>query len=149
MMRQEPDIFRALGAPEFMVILFTVVFALAIVIAINVVICLLLQNCYKRIPSQFRKQEPGLVWLLLIPCFSLVWNFFVFPRLSQSFKAYFDSIGRTDVGDCAGGVGLAYAICCAVSIIPYLGCLTGIASLVLLIIYLVQTNDLKNQIPVV
>ena len=124
-----------------------VVAVLLFFIVVHVVICLLLQNCYKRIPQQFRKLEPALVWLLLIPCFSLVWNFFVFPRLSQSFKSYFDSIGRTDVGDCSGNIGLAYAICCAVSVIPYLGCLTGIASLVLLIMYLVKVNELKNQMP--
>ena len=126
-----------------------VMIGILIGIAVHVFICYLLWNCYKRIPQQFRKQEPGLVWLLLIPCFSLVWNFFVYPRLSQSFKGYFDSINRTDVGDCQEGIGLAYSICCAVSLIPYAGCVTGIACLVLLIIYLVKTNELKNQIPAV
>jgi hypothetical protein len=115
--------------------------------AINCLICYLLQQCYKRIPPEFRKQQPGMVWLLLIPCFPLIWNFFVFPPLSKSFKAYFDSVNRTDVGDCQEGIGLAYSICCVVSVIPYLGCLTGIASLVLLIIFLVKTNELKNEIP--
>lgn len=122
-------------------------FAILISIAINVLICYLLQQSFKRIPPEFRKQQPGMVWLLLIPCFSIVWNFFVFPPLSKSFKAYFDSIQRTDVGDCQEGVGLAYSICCAASIIPYLGCLTGVTALVLLIIFLIKTNDLKNQIP--
>jgi hypothetical protein len=116
-------------------------------IVINAFICYLLQECYKRIPPQFRKQQPGMVWLLLIPCFSIIWNFFVFPPLSKSFKAYFDSVNRTDVGDCQQSIGLGYAICCAVSLIPYLGCLTGLAALVLLIIYLIKTNELKNQIP--
>ena len=115
-------------------------------IAINCFICYLLDQCYRRIPPQFRKQEPGMVWLLLIPCFSIIWNFFVYPPLSRSFKAYFDSINRTDVGDCQEGIGLAYSVCAAVSIIPFLGCLTGIPALVLLIIFLIKTNDLKNQI---
>jgi hypothetical protein len=140
-MRSESDVIAALGMMGIVLVVLLLIFA------VNILICLLLQSCYKRIPQQFRKLEPGLVWLLLIPCFSLVWNFFVFPRLSQSFKSYFDSIGRTDVGDCSGNIGLAYAICCAVSVIPYLGCLTGIASLVLLIMYLVKANELKNQIP--
>ena len=126
-----------------------IVVALLLFFAVTIIICLLLQNCYKRVPQQFRKMEPGLVWLLLIPCFPLVWNFFVFPRLSQSFKSYFDSIGRTDVGDCSGGIGLAYSICYAASVVPYLGCLTLIASLVLLIVFLVKANELKNQIPAV
>jgi hypothetical protein len=135
------DLFAGLG------ILAIAGISILVAIAINVLICYLLQRCYDRIPPQFRKQQPGMVWLLLIPCFHIVWNFFVFPPLSKSFKAYFDSIDRTDVGDCQESIGLAYSVCAAVSIIPYVGCLTGIASLVLLIIYLIKTNDLKNQIP--
>lgn len=122
-------------------------FAILVGIAINCFICYLLQQCYSRIPPQFRKQQPGMVWLLLIPCFSLIWNFFVFPPLSKSFKAYFDSVNRTDVGDCQESIGLAYSICAVASVVPYLGCLTGIATLILLIIFLVKTNELKNQIP--
>jgi hypothetical protein len=120
-----------------------------ITIGINVFICFLLQSCFKRIPSQFRKQQPEMVWLLLIPCFSLVWNFFVFPKLSQSFKAYFDSINRTDVGNCQESIGLAYSICSVVTVIPCLGYLSGLGALVLLIIFLIKINDLKNQIPLV
>jgi hypothetical protein len=122
---------------------------LLIMFAINVLVCFLLYQCYNRIPPQFRKQQPGMVWLLLIPCFSLIWNFFVFPPLSKSFKAYFDSLNRTDTGDCQESIGLAYSICSAASIVPYLGCLTGVTALVLLIIFLIKTNDLKNQIPAI
>jgi len=137
------DAIAALGVAGVIVV------AILVSLAINIFICFLLQDCYKRIPPQFRKWEPGLVWLLLIPCFSVVWNFFIFPGLSKSFKAYFDSVNRTDVSDCQEGIGLAYAICTAASIIPYLGCLTGIAALVLLIIFLVKTHELKGQIPAV
>jgi hypothetical protein len=123
--------------------------AILIPLVINIFVCYLLQQCLNRIPPQFRKQQPGMVWLLLIPCFSLVWNFFVFPPISKSFKAYFDSINRTDVGDCQEGIGLAYSICCAASIVPYVGCLGALGALVLLIMYLVKITDLKNQIPLV
>ncbi len=122
------------------------VIMLVISLAIAVAICLMLTSCYKRIPAEHRKMEPGMVWLLLIPCFSLVWNFFVFPRLSESYLSYFTSKGRTDVGDCGRGIGLAYAICSACSIIPYLGIIGGLAGLVLLIIYLIKAYELKGQI---
>jgi hypothetical protein len=138
-----------LGTKELFVILGIIVIPVLIATIVNIVVCILLRESFNRIPPQFRKQEPGMVWLLLIPCFSVVWNFFVFPRLSQSFKAYFDSVNRTDVGDCHGSIGLAYSICCAVSVVPYLNCLTGICALVLLIIYLVKINELKNQIPLI
>lgn len=118
-----------------------------VAIGITIAIILILQNAFKRVPAEHRKQEPGMVWLLLIPCFSIVWNFFVFPKLSQSLKSYFDAKGQTDVGDCAESLGLTYSILVACSIIPYLGMLTGIASLVVLIIYLIKVNELKNMIP--
>ena len=120
--------------------------SLVVSIGIWAVICYLLQQCFNRIPPQFRKQQPGMVWLLLIPCFSLIWVFFVFPPLSKSFKAYFDSIDRTDVGDCGESIGLGFSICCVASIIPLLVCLAGPVALVLLILYLVKVNNLKNQI---
>jgi hypothetical protein len=115
--------------------------------AVNIVVVFLLYSDFERVPSNFRKLEPGLVWLLLIPCFNLVWNFFVIPRLSESFKAYFDSIGDTSVGNCGRDLGFGYAIVTAASVIPLVGCLTGIVSLVLLILFLVKANELKNRIP--
>jgi len=114
-----------------------------ITLAIHIVVCFLLQECFKRIPPGFRKQEPAMVWLLLIPCFSIVWNFFVYLPLSRSYKAYFDSINRTDVGDCQYGIGLAYSILYAAFFVPF----ASLAALVLLIIYLVKIHELKNHIP--
>jgi len=116
--------------------------------AVNIVLIFLLYTDFTKIPRGFRKLEPGLVWLLLIPCFNLIWNFFVFPRISESFKAYFDSVGDTSVGNCGRDLGFGYAICAAASAIPFVGCLTGIASLVLFILFLVKANELKNRIPV-
>jgi len=116
-------------------------------LGILVAVCWFMASVFKRIPPQFREMEPGLVWLLLIPCFSLIWNFFVFPKASRSLKAYFDSVGDTTVADCGAGLAMAYCILSAVSLLPYVGCLTGIASLVVLIIYLVRVNELKNRIP--
>lgn len=123
-------------------------YAMLVGIAISVVPIILIYMDFQRIPSGFRKLEPGLVWLLLIPCFHLVWNFFVFPGLSDSFKAYFNSIGDNSVGNCGREMGLGYAICAAASVIPFVGCLTGIVALVLLIMFLVRANELKNRIPV-
>jgi hypothetical protein len=116
-------------------------------IVINVVVCLLLYNALNAIPPQFRRQEPGLVWLLLIPLFHLVWNFFVFPKIGESYRDFFHSIGRADVGDGGRGIGLAFSICAACMIVPCVNIFTGLAALVLLIIFLVKIYNLKGQIP--
>ena len=116
-------------------------------LALTVVAIFLVYMDFQRVPRAFRKLEPALVWLLLIPCFNLVWNFFVFPGLADSYKAYFDSVGDSTVGNCGRDLGLGYAICDAASVIPFVGCLTGIVTLVLLILFLAKANDLKNRIP--
>ena len=87
-----------------------------------------------------------MVWLMMIPCFNLVWGFFVYPKLAESYEAYFRAQGRPDV-DCGRNLAMAYCILVCTSIIPYLGALTGMAGLIVLILFLVKINDLKRQIP--
>lgn len=122
---------------------------MVIVLAINIVICAILQGCYKRVPAEHRKLEAGLVWLLLIPFFNIVWNFFVFPRLALSYQSYFRSTGRQDLGDCGAGLGWAYSGCIlgAFLPIPPLPFGIGIAALVLLVLFLVKALQLKALIP--
>jgi hypothetical protein len=139
------------NGPEDAVVLTVIVIVAAVFlvvgIAITVAILWALYSCYDRIPAQHRQMEPWQVWLLLIPCFNLVWNFMVFPNLSKSFASYFRSVGRYDVGDCGEQVGLWYAICAALSVIPLVNYIAGPASLILLIIFLVKALTLKGQIP--
>lgn len=127
------------------------VFVVGLIIA--VLICLFLSSCLVRLPPEYRRVEPGMVWLLLIPCFPLVWNFFVYPKIAESFQSYFESTGRTDVGDCARGLAMLYCILTVVSLplglIPIIGlinCVVGPATLVIWIIVLVRFAGLKGQV---
>lgn len=131
---------------HFVGLFFWLIFA-GIGLCIAIVVCAFLYKFYNRVPRQFRQMEPGLVWLLLIPCFNLVWNFFVFIRLSRSFKAYFNSVGNTAVADCGENLGLGYAICEVAALIPCVGLAVWVAALVLLILYLIKVNELAGQIP--
>lgn len=125
----------------------TLLCVLVVVLAVQALICYLLVQCLKRIPAEHRKIEPGKVWLLMIPLFNIVWNFFVFPAISDSFASYFRAQGELDKGDCNRSLAMAHCICVACSVIPYIGALPGFASLIILIIYLVKANELKSQIP--
>jgi hypothetical protein len=120
--------------------------AIVIVYAILAVICWYLSGCLKAIPDEHRKQQPNMVWLMMIPLFNIVWIFFVYPKIAESYKSYFDSIGRTDVGDCGRGLSLAYCILTCASCIPYLNFCTGLPTLVIWIIVLVKFGTLKGQI---
>jgi len=115
-------------------------------LAVAVLIILFLGSCLRRVPPPYRKMEPGMVWLLIIPVFNLIWNFFVYKAISESYQGYFQSQGRSDQGDCGKNLGLAYAICNCICVVPVLNAFAGIATLVLLIICLVKFSGLKKQI---
>jgi hypothetical protein len=133
-------------AAFFVVFLVIMLIAFVIGIAIAIVVNLLLQAPLKAIPEEHRAIEPGQVWLLLIPIFNLFWSFKVFQAIPDSFKSFFDSIGRRDVGDCGRSLGLWYAICLVCSIVPCVNYIAGPASLVLLIIFLVKMHGYKDQV---
>jgi hypothetical protein len=120
---------------------------LLIGLAIAIVVCAILYSAQKRVPVEHRKIEPLMIWLLLIPLFNIVWNFFVYLRIPESYQSYFHSQGRTDVGDCGRGIGLWLSICYLATIIPCVNYIAGPAALVLLIIFLVKITGLKNQLP--
>ncbi len=132
----------------FIFVFLMIVFSMVMLI-IFILILVYLYNVLKKIPEQFRKMSPGHVFLLLIPLFNIVWMFFVYLRIPESLKAYFDSKNETSVGDCGRQLGLWAAILSAASIlsvIPLLGQLIPVASLVVFILFLVKINTLKKMI---
>ena len=127
-----------------MVVFYGVILAFSI--AILVLICLGLSGFLKALPPEFRLMEPGMVWLMCIPCFNIIWIFFVYPRIARSYQNYFRAQGRYDVGDCGESVGLWYCICVVLSAIPCVGVIASVAALVLMIIYFVKLFGLKGQV---
>ncbi len=120
---------------------------LAVGLVISAVICYLLYSCFERIPPGHRQMESWQTFLLMIPCFNIVWNFFVFPKLAKSYQSYFAEQGRADVGDCGEQIGFWCAICYVACLVPMLNYIASPATLVLLIIFLVKVLTLKGQIP--
>jgi hypothetical protein len=132
-----------LGGAELMIII-VILGVLFVFTAIPAVLAYLVLS---RIPPQFRKQEPGMAFLLLIPFFAVVWNFFVHPKIAESLKAYFDSQGTHPNGDCGGSLALWLCICGAASFVPFLGFVAAIAALVFLILFYVKAFELSARIP--
>ena len=120
--------------------------AILFAIGIAVLILYLLYDAQRAIPPEHRHLEPAQVWLLLIPLFNLVWNFFVYQRIADSYRSYFYSRGRFDVGDAGKAIGLWFAICSACAIIPCVGIIAAVAALILLIVFLVRIYGLKGQL---
>jgi hypothetical protein len=131
-----------LGAPELLLILI-ILGSLSLLATVPAILaCVVLS----RVPRESRKQEPGLAFLLLIPIFSLVWTFFVHPRVAASLKTHFESKGDHSKGDCGAALALWLCITSACRVIPLLGILSAMASLVLLIVFYVKAFELSAEI---
>jgi hypothetical protein len=116
---------------------------LAVGLAIGVFICYQLYLSAKALPAANQKLAPATVFLLLVPLVNLVWLFFVVLKMTEGYKGYFVANPRGDVGDCGYGVGLGWAIATACLIVPLANRFAGIASLILMVLYLVKLSQLR------
>ncbi len=118
-----------------------VVLLIAIVlgIAVFVVYIVFLSTLSKtlKLAGDHSQMSPGMVYLNLIPIFNLGWIFYTVIRVSEAVKGKCGEIGQ-DAGDGGYGIGIAYACCVVGSIIPCIGFLAALASLVLWIVYWVK-----------
>lgn len=146
--QQQPAIDEKWLIGIILTIFIVTLIVMAILLAINIAICALHYSCLLRLPAEFRKMEPWKVWLLLIPFFNFFWNFVVYQKIPESYQAYFEANGVEGHGDCGKNMGLWYSICTiGAIIIPCVGSLAGIASLVLMIIFIVKEFELRGKIP--
>lgn len=84
------------------------------------------------------------ILFMWIPLFSLVYGFIVYPKISESVKNEYRSLGIKEEGDFGRALGITL---CAVSFgmfIPFLNFLTPIALLVIWIILWVKMNGYKE-----
>ncbi len=144
-----PQIMNVTAQPVQLYIIMLMVWGLfwLVSLAVPILICWLTYKCLASIPNEFRRQEPAMAWLLLIPLFNIVWMFFVFLPLARGYQAYFQSRGRTDVGDC--GYKLSHSMCVwtALSLIPLVGWFLFVwVAFVLWIIALVKAWHFKRLI---
>ena len=129
--------------------LFLTFFAIGIAVAIFYI--LTLSRALKKCHPASRTMEPGMLWLLLVPLFNLIWNFFVVQAMARSLGAEFRLRNIPNAEPEPGkSIGLAMAICGACSIIPLVNLLTGIVYLALWIIYWIKIagfSQILDQVP--
>jgi hypothetical protein len=131
---------------------------LLIVLIIYIFFLLTLSKALSRCRPNKRTMEPGLVWLNLIPCFSLVWMFITVIRIAESLRREFRARGRTSDGDYGYSIGLTMCglnvasipISFVLGLIPIIGpilnlCL-NIVELVLWIVYWVKIAGYSKQL---
>jgi hypothetical protein len=124
---------------------------LVVALVIAIFYLLTLQKALSRVAPRNRLMEPGLVWLMLIPCVNFVWQFFIAIQVPDSLRNEFRDRGRDDGTDYGKGIALGQAILGIVSAVignamgmtgdPQLAlagnAISGIMSLIGLILFIV------------
>jgi hypothetical protein len=118
----------------------------AIILIPGIFYCLTLQKALNRVSPENRAMGPGMVWLLFIPLFNIVWHFLVVLNMAKSLAAEFKKRNITTDAEPGKGVGLAMCILSCCGIIPVVGWFTGIATLVCWIIYWVKIAGFSNKL---
>lgn len=138
--------FRGMPAGAEWILIGLILLFLIVMFVVKIFYILTLQKAFSRCAPQNQVMSPGLVWLLLIPLFTLVWHFFVVLNLAKSLGQEFRERGI--LGDPQPGktIGLIMCICAACGMIPYLGILTALAGVVLWIVYWVQIADFSRRL---
>jgi hypothetical protein len=115
-------------------------------LAITIFFILTLQKALNRCSPENRAMQPGMMWLLLIPLFNIVWIFFVVINMAKSLGAEFTKRGIVSDPEPGKTLGLAYAILAICSVIPFVGFLAGIGCLVCFIMYWVKIAGYSKQL---
>jgi hypothetical protein len=105
-----------------------VIFAVFLIPAIFY--CLTLQKALNRCSPESRAMQPGMVWLLFVPLFNLVWQFFVVINVAKSLGAEFQKRGMAEEPEPGKTLGLAMCILGCCGIIPVIGVIISIGALV-------------------
>jgi len=91
--------------------------------------------------------QPGLVWLLLVPLFNIIWNFFVVLAIAKSLgnELRLRTIPSDDP-EPGKSIGIAMCICGTCGIVPFLNILTGLVQFVLWIIYWAKIAEFSRRL---
>ena len=110
--------------------------------------CITLQRCLNRCSPQCRTMTPAKVWLLLIPLFSLIWQFVVVSRIASSLSNEFKLrkiIGEPEPGK---SLGLAFCILFVFGLIPIVSIFACMAGMVCGILYWVKIAKYSAEISI-
>jgi hypothetical protein len=115
-------------------------------LVVTIFFLLTLQKALSRVAPERRTMNPPMVWLALIPLFSVVWNFFVVIALSKSLGAELTARNIPHEAEPGKLIGLIWAGLTAACLIPGIGFLLGIPALVMWIIYWVKIAGFSSKI---
>jgi hypothetical protein len=154
---------RGQNADELIGLLCVVIgVVLVVALAIQIFYLLTLQKALSRVSPENRAMQPGMVWLELIPCFNLIWQFVIAIRVPDSLRNEFRARGRDDGSDYGKTIAIAQGVVAIAS--SFIGngmraagndmatagsCISGglsLVGLVLFIVFWVKVANYSNQL---
>ncbi len=133
--------------PELIPVIIAVVgVGVAIGLTVQIFYLLTLSRCFKHIAPHNRRMEPGLVWLNLIPCVQNIWIFFTTSKLADSLRAEYRDRQISGDRDYGRQLGVMYPVLALLGIIPYIGGIFSLASLVCWIMYWVKIAGYNRRL---
>jgi uncharacterized membrane protein YqjE len=121
-----------------------ILLSLLLVLVVSAIVTWLVWDAYRVLPASEQKLPANLLWLGLIPCLGLIMQLLMGILVPLAFKDAFAARGRTDVGDCGLAIGICWVACSIGSVMPFIGALLGIASIVCMILFIVKVRQLKG-----
>lgn len=120
---------------------------LALIFVAAIFYILTLSRALEKCSPASRTMQPGMVWLLLIPLFNIVWSFLVVIALGRSLGNEFRLRNLPSLSPEPGkGIGLAMCICGACGIIPLIGLIPSFVGFVLWITYWVRIAEFSRML---
>lgn len=143
----EPNSAAFEAGRAFGFLIFVLVF-LAILIVPAIFYLLTLQKALNRCSPESRAMQPGLVWLMFIPLFNIVWHFFIVLNVAKSLDTEFRKRGIAADPDPGKTLGLVMCILACCGIIPFLGILCSLGAFICWIIYWIKIAGYSGQLAV-
>ncbi len=141
-MNESHEIAAGLGMMAIVLIIF------AILLLPLIFYCLTLQKALNRVSRECRAMAPGMVWLLFIPLFNLVWQFFVVTNMAKSLGCEFQKRGIVEEPTPGQTIGIVMCIVGCCCLVPFLNLLCAPAYLVCWILYWVKIAGYSSKLAV-
>jgi hypothetical protein len=117
-----------------------------VILVITVFYLLTLHRALGHCRPRNRKMEPGMVWLTLIPCFPLIWNFFIVNRIAESLRKEFRSRGMRMDGDGGQGIGTAMSVLQLLVCVPIVNYCSWMPLFIIWILYWVKIAGYNQRL---
>ena len=131
-------------------IIATVLIVVVVIMLVPAIFYLLtLQKALNRCSPECRAMNPGMVWLMFIPLFNIVWHFMIVINMAKSLGAEFQKRGIAEDPKPGQTIGLTMCILVCCGIIPILGILCSLGGLVCWILYWVKVAGYSSKLATV